>query len=122
MPKNVVDAYLAATPEPHRATLAALRKTIRAALPGCEECITYNIPTFKVAGSSIAGFAAYKDHCSYFPMSGSVLGELEAEVAKYETSRGTLRFAKDKPLPAGLVRKLIKTRLRDVAARAARKR
>ncbi len=116
MPKNPVDAYLAKTPEPQRRTLAALRKTIRAALPYAEETVAYGLPCFKVDGKGIAGFAAFTDHCSYFPMSGSVLGVLEKAVAAYVVSKGALQFPVHKTLPVGLVKKLIKARLAETSA------
>ncbi len=116
MPKNPVDAYLAKTPEPQRSTLAALRTAIRAALPFAEETFAYGLPCFKVDGKGIAGFAAFKDHCSYFPMSGSVLGTLEKAVAAYEVSKGALQFPVNKTLPVGLVKKLIKARLAEESA------
>jgi uncharacterized protein YdhG (YjbR/CyaY superfamily) len=82
-------------------------------IPEAEQCITYQIPTFKVDGKGIAGFAAFKKHCSYFPMSGSVFNQLKQEVEKYKTSSGALQFAIDQPLPKSLVRKLIKVRFAE---------
>lgn len=111
MSKKDIDNYLAAINEPKKSTLEALRKTILEISPRAEQCITYGVPTFKVEGKAVAGFAAYKNHCSYFPMSGSVLNRLQEDVANYATSRGTLQFAPDKPLPKTLVKKLIKVRL-----------
>lgn len=118
MPRNDIDAYLATVPEPQRSTLEALRKTIHSVLPRAEECITYNVPTFKVDGRSIAGFASYKNHCSYFPMSGATLTTLKDDVAKYVTTKGALRFPIDKPLPTTLVKKLIKARLQEEASKS----
>ena len=123
MARDEVDAYLAAAPEPQRSTLEIVRARILDALRGPEgalvghepaECITYGVPTVKVEGRSIAGFAAYARHCSYFPMSGAVLGTLEDELAGYATSRGTLRFPVDAPLSAELVRLLVRARQQDV--------
>ncbi|OIQ77125.1 intracellular iron chaperone frataxin [mine drainage metagenome] len=118
MPRNDIDAYLANVPEPQRSTLEALRKTIHSVLPRAEECITYNVPTFKVDGRSIAGFASYKNHCSYFPMSGATLTTLKDDVEKYVTTKGALRFPIDKPLPTTLVKKLIKARLQEEASKS----
>jgi uncharacterized protein YdhG (YjbR/CyaY superfamily) len=122
MSKKEIDAYLVEVPEPQKSTLKALRKMIQAALPGAVECITYGVPTFKVDGEAIAGFAAYKNHCTYFPMSGSVLTVMKEDVAKYETSSGALKFAIDKPLPSTLVKRLINVRIKDVAAKESQKR
>jgi uncharacterized protein YdhG (YjbR/CyaY superfamily) len=121
MSAKQVDAYLATVPEPQRSTLKALRKTILAALPGAEECIAYGFPCYKVDGKGIAGFASFKNHCSYLPMSGAVLETMADALTRYEYSQGALRFPIDKPLPAALVKKLIKSRLRDVAERAQKK-
>ena len=109
--KRDIDDYLAGIEEPKKRTLQALRRTILEVLPDAEQCITYNLPTFKVNGKAVAGFAAFKNHCSYFPMSGSVLPELRDDVARYKTSSGALQFATDRPLPKRLVKKLIRVRL-----------
>jgi uncharacterized protein YdhG (YjbR/CyaY superfamily) len=122
MAAKQVDAYLATVPEPQRSTLTALRKTILAALPTAEECISYGFPCYKVDGKGIAGFASFKNHCSYFPMSGSILVTMSDTLTRYETSQGALRFPIDKPLAVSLVKKLIRARLKDVTARAAKKR
>lgn len=117
MPKNEVDAYLAKIEEPKRSTLAVLRKTILDIIPNAEECISYGMPAYKINGKAIAGFAAFKSHCSYFPHSGSVLELLESEIAKYPRTKGALHFPIDKPLAKALVRKLIKTRMNLEAAK-----
>jgi len=117
MPFADIDDYLATVPEPHRSTLIVLRKRIHTALPGAQEFITYNLPTFKREGHSIAGFGAFKRHCSYFPMSGSVLDQLGDDLEGFTTSRGALQFPTDKPLSQALVRKLVRTRLANVAER-----
>jgi uncharacterized protein YdhG (YjbR/CyaY superfamily) len=116
MSKKQIDEYLAAIEEPKKNTLEILRKTILEIIPEAEQCISYQIPTFKVNGKGIVGFAAYKKHCSYFPMSGSVFPKLRDAVAKYTTSSGALQFPVDKPLPKTLVRKLIKVRLAEAFA------
>jgi uncharacterized protein YdhG (YjbR/CyaY superfamily) len=113
MSKGEIDEYLAGIEEPKKSTLKALRKTILEIIPEAEQCITYQVPTFKVNGKGIAGFAAYKKHCSYFPMSGSVFGKLPGDVASYKTSSGALQFPVDRPLPKTLVRKLIKVRMEE---------
>jgi uncharacterized protein YdhG (YjbR/CyaY superfamily) len=120
MPGNEIDAYLAKVPEPHRTTLQAVRSRIKAILPDAQECFYYGVPAFKVGGVGIAGFAACKHHCSYFPMSGSVFRAMARDVAKYTITQGSLHFAIDKPLPASLIRKLIKTRRDQIAERSRR--
>jgi len=111
MPKNAIDDYLLTLDGPKKSTLEDLRKRILEILPKAEQCISYQIPTFKIDGKAIAGFAAFKNHCSYFPMSGSVLDKLGKAVAKYQTSKGTLQFKADHPLPKTLVKKLIQVRM-----------
>lgn len=114
MPPRDIDEYLASVEEPKRATLEELRRIISEVEPRAVECISYGMPAFKVGGKTIAGFAAFKTHLSYFPHSGSVLPELEAEVSGYTTTKGTLHFAIDNPPPKSLVKKLISVRMRQL--------
>jgi uncharacterized protein YdhG (YjbR/CyaY superfamily) len=109
-----IDRYLSTIDEPKRSTLEALRRSILEVLPDSEQCISYGMPVFRVQGKTIAGFAAFKNHLSYLPHSGSVLAALGDELAAYEKSKGSLHFAIDKPLPKRLVKKLITTRLRQL--------
>jgi uncharacterized protein YdhG (YjbR/CyaY superfamily) len=109
-----IDRYLAGLDEPQRTTLEALRKSIMEVVPGAEQCISYGMPAFKVQGKTVAGFAAFKNHLSYLPHSGSVLATLPDDVAPYETSKGSLKFAINDPLPKRLVKKLIHTRMEEL--------
>jgi uncharacterized protein YdhG (YjbR/CyaY superfamily) len=109
-----VDRYLADLEAPKRRTLEVLRASILEVVPEAEECISYGVPAFKVAGKTVAGFAAFKRHLSYLPHSGSVLTTLADDVTGYETSKGALRFAIDKPLPRHLVKKLVTARMREL--------
>lgn len=109
---KAVDRHLAKVPEPHRSTLQALRLSILEIIPDAEEVISYGFPGYKLNGKIICGFDAFKNHCSFFPHSSLVIPELEKELANYQTSKGALQFAIDKPLPKALVRKLIQTRIR----------
>jgi len=122
MPENEIDNYLATVPEPQRSTLLAVRSTIQAILPDAQECICYGVPAYKVDGIGVAGFSAYKQHCSYFPMSGSVFSAMAKDVENYKVTKGALHFAVDKPLPATLIRKLIRTRLNQMAEKPRAKR
>jgi uncharacterized protein YdhG (YjbR/CyaY superfamily) len=115
---TAVDDYLAGLPEEARVTLEKVRKTIKAAAPKAIEVISYQIPTFKMDGRPLVGFAAFKTHCSFFPMSSSVIEAYKDELKQYVTSKGTIRFALDKPLPAALVKKLVKARIEENKARA----
>ena len=117
-----IDSHLAQFDPPQRDTLAALRDTLRELLPDAEECISYNMPCFKVDGVAIAGFDGFKKHCSYFPHSGNVVGQVTGIPAWCTVaSTGTLQFPVDRPLPKALVRRLVQARLREIAARQAPK-
>ena len=108
-----IDQYLDALEEPKRTTLARLRHTILDVLPEAEQGISYGLPAFKIRGKTIAGFAAFKNHLSYLPHSGSVFPQLKDELKGYSTSSGALRFDIDQPLPVPLVEKLIAVRLQQ---------
>ncbi len=110
-----VDTYLAGVPEPQRTTLEAMRAMIAALLPDAEQGIAYGVPCFKVGGKGVAGFGYYRNHNTYFPMSGSVTAELADELTDYVTAKGSLRFAADTPLPQPLVERLVEARTREIA-------
>jgi len=109
-----VDAYLAALDEPKRSTLEALRRTILEVVPDAEQVISYRVPAFRVGGKTIAGFAAFKNHLSYLPFSGSVLPRLADELTGYTGTKSALHFPVDEPLPKALVEKLIAARLEEI--------
>ncbi|HEV3186761.1 MAG TPA: DUF1801 domain-containing protein [Acidimicrobiales bacterium] len=111
MSSTEIDAYLAGLTEPQRSTLQDLRQTIIAIIPEAEEVISYGMPAFRIEDRVVAGFAAFKQHLSYFPHSGSVLPVLKKDLKPYATSKGALRFTPDTPLPRSLVEKLIAVRL-----------
>lgn len=117
MSKADVDKYMGSLEEPKRGTLEALRRTILDIIPEAEQCISYGMPAFRFQGKVIAGFAAFKNHLSYLPHSGSVFRELGDEISEYTFSSGALRFPVDKPLPKTLVKKLIAIRKRQILAR-----
>jgi uncharacterized protein YdhG (YjbR/CyaY superfamily) len=110
-PANI-DDYLAALRADQRAALEKLRQTIKKAAPQAEECISYGVPAFRQDGM-LVGFGATANHCSFFLMSGATVANHAEELAKYDTSKGTIRFPADKPLPSALVRKLVKARLAE---------
>jgi uncharacterized protein YdhG (YjbR/CyaY superfamily) len=115
-----IAAHLATLPQPQRDTLTALRATLRELLPDASESFSYNMPCFKVDGVAVAGYDGFKDHCSYFPHSGNVVGAITGIPAWCTVaSKGTLQFPVDRPLPKTLVRKLVQARLREIAARRA---
>jgi uncharacterized protein YdhG (YjbR/CyaY superfamily) len=107
-----VAAYLRAVPPAPRAALQKLRKAIKAAAPEATEVISYGIPMFKHHGM-LVGYAAFKKHCSLFGISSVTMKANEKALARYETSKGTIRFTVDKPLPAALVRKFVKARIAE---------
>lgn len=107
-----VDAYLAKVPEPARSTLEKVRATIRSVVPAsATEVISYGIPTFRYSDRSLVAYAAFKNHCSLFPMQASLIDEMKEELKSYRTSKGTLQFSTDKPLPATLLRRIVKARI-----------
>lgn len=106
-----VDDYLLRVPTVQRKTLEELRRTIKSVVPDAVEVISYQIPTFKLDGRMLVSYAAFRNHCSFFPGAGPIerhRGELNA----FKLSKGTVQFTPEHPLPATLVKKLVKTRIR----------
>jgi uncharacterized protein YdhG (YjbR/CyaY superfamily) len=114
---KTIDEYLAALSADKRAALEKLRKTIRAAAPKAEECISYQLAAFRQNGMLVA-FGATANHCAFYPMSSSTVAAYQDELKDYDTSKGTIRFQADKPLPVALVRKLVKARLAENMGRS----
>jgi len=115
-----VEGYLARVPEPARSTLMRIRAAIRSAVPPeTTEAISYGMPTFRYHGA-LVGFAAFSKHCSFIPMSVAVMEAFADDVKGFPTSKGTIRFPIDKPLPAALVKKLVKARIAENEARQKR--
>jgi uncharacterized protein YdhG (YjbR/CyaY superfamily) len=109
---KTIDEYLAALSDDKRAALEKLRKTIRAAAPKAEECVSYQIPAYRQNGM-LVGFGATAKHCAFYLMSSSTVEAHKDELKDYDTSKGTIRFQADNPLPAALVRKLVKARIAE---------
>jgi uncharacterized protein YdhG (YjbR/CyaY superfamily) len=114
-PKNV-DEYLAAVPEEVHPVLEKLRKTIRSAAPQAEEVISYQIPTYKYHGP-LVHFAAFRNHCSFFAVSKSIMDRYSNELEPWDTSGTTIHFSAKNPLPASLVKKIVKARIEENEAR-----
>ena len=113
---KTIDAYLARIPEPAHSTLQKIRAAIRSALPSsATETISYKIPAFR-HGEVVIWFAAFADHCSLFP-TGRVIDMFKDDLKPYTLSKGTIQFPTDKPLPASLIRKMVKARLATIAAK-----
>ena len=113
MSAQEIDDYLDALDEPKRATLTQLRDTIAAIVPDAEQGLSYGLPAFRLRGKTIAGFAAFKSHLSYLPHSGSVISRLAKETEGYTSTKGSLHFPVDAPLPEQLVQKLLTARVAD---------
>ena len=110
---KTVDEYLANTPEPARSTLKHIRSVIQSVVPaGTTEVISYGMPMFKYRGM-LVGYAAFKKHCSLFPTGSSVLDRFEKELKGSRTSKGTLQFPSDQPLPDALLKKIVKARVKE---------
>ena len=115
---QTIDEYFAWVNADHRDVLQKLRETIHAVAPNAEECISYAIPAFRLNGRLLVGFGAWSNHCSFYPMSSKTLKKFGNELRNFQTSKGTLRFSPDKPMPVALVRKLLKARIAENNARA----
>jgi len=110
------DDYLGRLPPDKRAVLEKLRRTIRAAAPGVEACISYQLPAFRLDGKVLVLYGATANHCSFYPGSGTAVEAHKGDLKGYRTSKGTIRFDAAKPLPAALVRKIVKYRIAENAA------
>jgi uncharacterized protein YdhG (YjbR/CyaY superfamily) len=109
---QTIDEYLAPLSNDKRAALEKLRKAIKSAAPRAEECISYQIPGFRLSGRLLVSFGAAAKHCAFYPGAHPVKAHQD-ELKAYDTSKGTIRFPADRPLPAALVRKLVKTRIAE---------
>lgn len=116
-----VEDYLAALPAESRIALEELRKTITAAAPDATEVISYQMPAFKDDGRLLVSYAAFKEHCSLFPMSTKVIEAHKEELKPFLAGKGTIRFSPDNPLPATLVTKIVKARIEENAVRPRRR-
>jgi uncharacterized protein YdhG (YjbR/CyaY superfamily) len=110
-PKPItIDDYLANVPEDQRAALEHLRLTIKSVAPQAAECISYGMPAFKYYGI-VVYFAAFKNHCSLFPARSSTLTDFASELKPFTTTKGTIHFTPEQPLPDDLIRRIIEARV-----------
>jgi uncharacterized protein YdhG (YjbR/CyaY superfamily) len=113
---RTIDEYLAAVSEDKRAALERLRRTIRTVVPQAEECISYGVPALRLDGRPLVGFGAAEHHCAFYPMSSATVEAHRDALKHFETSKGTIRFQADDPLPVALVRRLVKARIAESRA------
>jgi uncharacterized protein YdhG (YjbR/CyaY superfamily) len=113
---RTIDEYLAAVSDDKRAALQRLRRTIRSVVPKAEECISYGLAAFRLNGRPLIAFGAAEHHCALYPMSSATVKTHRDELKGYDTSKGTIRFQADHPLPVVLVRKLVKARIAESRA------
>src|SRR6059058_4471800 len=111
---KTIDEYLAGVNADHRGVLEKLRKVIHAVAPNAQECISYGIPAFRLNGRSLVFFGAWANHCALYPGSSATLKKFRNELRDFQTSKGTLRFSPDNPLPVALVKKLVKARVAQI--------
>ncbi len=117
MSAETVEQYLANAPEPARTTLSKIRASIRAAAgPDATEVISYGMPAFRYKGA-LVWYAAFKEHCSFFPGNSSLIEEFAEDLAGYSTAKGTIRFPLDKPLPPALIKKIVRARMAENESR-----
>ena len=116
---KTVDEYLASLDEEKRGALEALRETVKGAAPKAVEGFAYGVPGFKYKGKVLVTFAAFKGHCGFYPMSPDVIEAFSDELKGYSTAEGTIRFQPAAPLPAALVRKIVKARITEIDTQTA---
>ena len=114
---ETIDEYLAIVKPDHRKTLQKLRQTIQTVATQAEECISYGIPAFRLNRRLLVFFGAWANHCAFYPGSAATLKKFRNELRNFQTSKGTLRFSLDKPMPVALVKKLLKARIAENNAR-----
>lgn len=112
-----IDEYLAGVREGQRQALQHLRETIRSAAPDAVECISYQLPAFRLHGRLLVAFGAAAHHCALYPMSAATTETFRAELTGFDTSKGAIRFQPDRPLPDDLVRRLVAARIAENARR-----
>ena len=111
------DEYLATLSDDKRAVLEDLRRTIHEAAPGAVECISYGLPAFRLDGRNLVAYGAAARHCALYPMSAATVERFGDDLKDYSTSKGTIRFQVDNPLPDSLVRKLVAARIAENASK-----
>lgn len=108
---KTIDAYLAGLSDDKKAALDKMRKTIQAIAPEAQECISYGVAAFRIHGKPLVAFGASANHCAFYPMDGTTVEAHREELRGFEIRKGTIHFQPDRPLPASLLRKLVKARI-----------
>lgn len=111
---KTVEEYLAALSDEKREALEALREIIKEATPQADEGFVYGVPGFRYKGKALVAIAAFKKHCSFYPLSPAIITTFSKELEGYSTAEGTIRFQPDKPLPDELVRKIVEARMKEI--------
>ena len=111
---KTIDEYLAGLSDDKKAALEKIRKTVRAVAPEAEECISYQLPAFRLKGKVLVAFGASANHCAFYPMNSSTVETFRDDLKSYDTSKGTIRFQASRPLPTVLLRKLIRSRIAEI--------
>jgi uncharacterized protein YdhG (YjbR/CyaY superfamily) len=113
-PKSkTIGEYLARVNADQRDALGKVRQTVHTVAPQAQECISYGIPAFRLGGRLLVGFGAWANHCSFYPMSSTALKKFQEDLKDFDTSKGTIRFSPQNPLPGALVKKLVKARMAE---------
>jgi len=113
-PVKSIDDYLAAVSPKHRSALARVRSIVRKSYPKAEECFYYQLPAFRLNGKAFIAFRASKAHCSLHPLSGTVIPPLKAKLGAFAAGKGTIRFTAEKPLPASLIKAVLRARAQEL--------
>ena len=113
---TTIDEYLEGASAEQRVTLEKLRRTIHAAAPGAEEGISYGLAAFRLNKRPLVAFGSWASHCAFYPMSSKTIAALKSQLKGFETSKGTIRFTPEKPLPVALVKKLVKARIAELGS------
>src|SRR5213078_777988 len=111
---KTVDEYLASVNSDHSKALQKIRETVHAVAPNAQECISYGIPAFRLNGRSLVFFGAWANHCAFYPGNSVTFKKFRNDLKAFQISKGTIRFSPEKPLPAALVKKLVKARMGEV--------
>ena len=113
---KTIDEYLAGVPAEHRPALQKLRRTIHASAPGAEEYISYGLASFRFKGRPLVAFGGWANHCALYPMSSITIKKLQKQLKGFEMSKGTIRFTTAKPLPAAIVKQVVKARIAEIGS------